>query len=109
VPVGFRLILPTCHANYCSENILFRAMVDEFVPPKWAKLIIVGGDAAYGSQANMDMGKARAKTDTARRWGFVFAIARSWKTVEDKALKNLRHSRSACNAFIINRLYLLLS
>jgi hypothetical protein len=25
----------------------------------------------------------------ARRWGFVFAIARTWKTVEDKTLKNL--------------------
>jgi hypothetical protein len=37
----------------------------------------------------MDMVKARAKTDTARRWGFVFAIARTWKTVEDKSLKNL--------------------
>src|SRR5262245_52673060 len=37
----------------------------------------------------MDMVKTRAKTDTARRWGFVFAIARTWKTVEDKSLKNL--------------------
>jgi hypothetical protein len=37
----------------------------------------------------MDMGKARAQTDTARRWGFVFALARPWKTVEDKSLKNL--------------------
>ena len=24
-----------------------------------------------------------------RRWGFVFAIARTWKTVEDKAIKDL--------------------
>src|SRR5215510_6272747 len=37
----------------------------------------------------MDMVTARAKTDTVRRWGFVFAIARTWKTVEDKSLKNL--------------------
>jgi hypothetical protein len=27
--------------------------------------------------------------DPARRWGFVFAIARTWKTVEDKAIKDL--------------------
>ena len=27
--------------------------------------------------------------DPARRWGFVFAIARTWKTVEGKAIKNL--------------------
>ena len=89
VPVGFRLILPKRHAEYRSENALCREMVDEFAPPTWAKLIIVGGDAAYGSKANMDMVKARARTDTVRRWGFVFAIARTWKTVEDKSLKNL--------------------
>ena len=89
VPVGFRLILPKRHAHYRSENVLFREMVGEFVPPSWAKLVIVGGDAAYGSKANMDMVKDRDKADTARRWGFVFAIARTWKTVEEKTLKNL--------------------
>jgi DDE family transposase len=89
IPVSFRLILPKGHAEYRSENALFREMVGEFVPPRWAKLVIVGGDAAYGSKANMDMVKARAKADTARRWGFVFAIARTWKTVEDKSIKNL--------------------
>lgn len=64
-------------------------MVEEFVPPSWAKLVIVGGDAAYGSQANMQMGQARDRTDTARRWAFVFAIARTWKTGDEKTLKNL--------------------
>jgi hypothetical protein len=37
----------------------------------------------------MAMVKDRDKADTARRWGFVFAIARTWKTVEEKTLKNL--------------------
>jgi Transposase DDE domain len=89
VPVGFRLILPKRHAGYRSENALFREMVGAFVPPSWAKLVIVGGDAAYGSKANMAMVQARDKADTARRWGFVFAIARTWKTVEEKSLKKL--------------------
>jgi hypothetical protein len=89
VPVGFRIILPKRHAAYRSENVWFREMVGEFVPPSWAKLIIVGGDAAYGSKANMTMVKDRDKADTARRWGFVFAIARTWKTVEDKSIKDL--------------------
>ena len=31
----------------------------------------------------------REKTDGARRWAFVFALARTWKTVEGKSLKNL--------------------
>jgi hypothetical protein len=89
VPVGLRLILPKCHAEYRSENMLFREMVEEFVPPPWAKLVIVGGDAAYGSQDNIRMVQARDQTDTARRWAFVFALARTWKTVEGKSLKNL--------------------
>jgi hypothetical protein len=45
-----------------AENALFREMVGAFVPPRWAKLVIVGGDAAYGSKANMDMVKDRDKT-----------------------------------------------
>jgi hypothetical protein len=89
LPVGFRLILPKRHAGYRSENALLRDMVEEFVPPRWAKLVIVGGDAAYGSKANIRMVQDRDKADAACRWSFVFAIARTWKTVEEKALKNL--------------------
>jgi len=89
VPVGMRLILPKCHADYRSENALFREMVSAFVPPRWAKLVVVCGDAAYGSQDNIRMVQARDQADTARRWAFVFAIARPWKTVEDKTIKTL--------------------
>ena len=89
LPVGFRLILPKRHAGYRSENAVFREMVGEFVPPSWAKLVIVGGDAADGSKANIRMVQDRDKADTARRWAFVFAIARTWKTVEEQSLKNL--------------------
>src|SRR5215217_6795403 len=78
LPVGFRLIVPKRHAGYRSENALFREMVSAFVPPPWAKLGVVGGDAAYGSQANMRMVQERDKADAARRWGFVFAIARTY-------------------------------
>jgi hypothetical protein len=89
VPVGFRLILPKRHTEEHSENALFREMVSAFVPPSWAKLVSVGGDAAYGSKANMPMVQDRDKADTARRWRFVFAITRTWKTVEEKTLTNL--------------------
>jgi DDE family transposase len=89
LPVGLRLLLPKRHAGDRSENTLFRAMVGAFVPPRWAKWVIVGGDAADGSQANMRMVQDRDKADTARRWGFVFAIARTWKTAAEKTIKNL--------------------
>src|SRR2546423_3753148 len=89
IPVGFRLMLPKRHARYRSETALFREMVGKFVPPSWAKLMIVGRDVAYGSKANMDMVKDGDTADTARRWDFVFATARTWKTLEEKTLKNL--------------------
>ncbi len=89
IPVAFRLILPKTHQAYRTENDLFREMVIGFSPPLWAKLVIVGGDAAYGSKANMQMVKDRDQADTERRWGFVFAIARTWKTTQDKTLKDL--------------------
>jgi hypothetical protein len=46
VPGGFRLMLPKRHAAYRSANTLLREMVGEFPPPSWAKLVMVGGDAA---------------------------------------------------------------
>jgi len=89
LPVAFRLIRVKTHPEYQTENALFREMVQRFVPPPWATRVIVEGDAAYGSQDNMKMVMQRDAADPARRWGFVFAIARTWKTVEDKAIKDL--------------------
>jgi Transposase DDE domain len=88
-PVAFRLIRPKSHPAYQTENALFREMVGRFVPPPWAKRVIVVGDAAYGSQDNIKMVMKRDADEPARRWGFVFAMARTGKTVEDKAIKAL--------------------
>lgn len=89
IPVGFRLILPKTHPDYQTENALFRQMVVQFIPPAWAKRVIVQGDAAYGSKANMQMVKQRDKADPNRVWRFVFGIARTWKTEDGKSLKDL--------------------
>jgi hypothetical protein len=88
-PVAFRLIRPKTHPEYRTENALFREMVSHFVPPPWAKRVMVTGDAAYGSQEHRQMVLKRDADDPARRWGFGLAIARTWKTVEDKAIKDL--------------------
>jgi hypothetical protein len=89
LPVAFRLIRPKSHPKYQTENELFREMVRAFRPPTWAKVVIVEGDAAYGSQDNMKMVMERDAEDAERIWGFLFAIARTWKTVEGKAIKDL--------------------
>jgi hypothetical protein len=46
LPVGCRRMLPKRHAGYRRENTLLREMVGAFVAPRWATLVIVGGDAA---------------------------------------------------------------
>src|SRR4029453_5833273 len=89
LPVAFRLIRRKTDPAYQPENPLFRGMGQTFVPPPWAPRVVVEGDAEYGSQDNMKMVMQRDANDPARRWGFVFAIARTWKTVEDKAIKDL--------------------
>jgi hypothetical protein len=89
VPVAFRLMRPKTHPYSCTENELFREMVMGFMPPAWATDILVEGDAAYGSHANMQMVQQRDAADPTRTWGFLFAIPRTWKTVEGKALKDL--------------------
>ena len=89
LPAAFRLIRPKNHPEYQNENELFREMVKQFNPPSWAKVVVVEGDAAYGSQENMQMVMQRDADDPERQWGYVFAIARTWKTVDDKAIKDL--------------------
>ena len=88
LPAAFRLIGPKSHPEYQKENELFREMVAQFNPPWWAKVVVVEGDAAYGSQENMKMVMQRDSDDAQRQWGYVFAMARTWKTVEDKAIKD---------------------
>jgi len=89
LPVAFRLIRPKSHPEDQPEKARCREMVGCFVPPTWAKRVIVEGDAASGSQDNRKRVMPRDADDPARQWGLVFAMARTWKTVEGKALKDL--------------------
>jgi hypothetical protein len=89
LPGAFRLIRPKNHPESPTENVLFREMVSTFTPPAWATTVIVEGAAASGSQANSKRVHQRDADETARRWGVVCAIARTWKTVEAKASKDL--------------------
>ena len=88
IPVDFRIIFPKAHPEYKTENALFREMVQKFNPPLWAKRVIVGGDAAYSSKENMQMVQQRDQQESNRSWRFVFGIARTWKTPQDKSLKD---------------------
>jgi hypothetical protein len=89
VLAAFRLILPTSHPGYRKEHTLFREMLRAFQPPAWAEQVLVEGDAAYGAKANINLVTQLDKADAARSWNVVFAIARTWKTTDDKSLKHL--------------------
>jgi hypothetical protein len=75
LPVALRLIRVKTPPEYQTDNALCREMVE--------------GDAASGSYEQMQRVLQRDTDDPARRWGLVFAIARTWKTVEDQAIKDL--------------------
>ena len=76
LPVALRLIL-------CRE------MGRGVVSPPGAKRSIVAGDAAYGSQEKLKLVLKREADAPTRRCGFVCAMARPWKTIAGKALKDL--------------------
>jgi hypothetical protein len=80
---------PHSHPAYQPEHALLREMVGRFVAPPGATRVMVEGAAAYGSHENIKMVQQRDAADAARRWGFVCAMARPWKTVEAQAIKDV--------------------
>jgi len=99
IPVDFEIVRPKDHPDYRKENELFRQMLSHFQPPAWARMVIVLGDAAFAAKANMKLIQAKDQDDPQRRWGFVFAIARTWKMADGKSLKNLvKHTPHRCYA-----------
>lgn len=92
LPVDFEMILPKKDSNYQTENTLFLKMLERFTAPSWVKKIIVIGDTAYASKANIKAIKAlnlAALKTNKPSWGFVFAIAKTWNQENGKSLKDL--------------------
>ena len=92
IPVDFYIVLPKEDPDYENENKLFRKMLERLEPPDWAEVVIVVGDTAFASIENMKLVKNIDKSDRRRGWGFVFAIARTWKMNDDKSLKKSGHT-----------------
>lgn len=79
VPVAIAVVDPRRKGQ---QNILFRRMLRQFVPPTWARSIIVEADAGF------------AATKTFRLlgrlgYGYVFAVARTRKFTDGKRLRDL--------------------
>jgi hypothetical protein len=82
VPVDFALLKRKGTPGYQTENALFRQMLQAFQPPAWCQEVVVVADAAYASQANL------ALIQELGYW-YVFALPRTWKFTNGKALKAL--------------------
>jgi hypothetical protein len=93
IPVACRIILPTAHPQDRTDNALCRDMLRAFKPPSWGEQVIVEGEAASGANATIALGTHRDHTDRSRDGHGVFALARTWKTVEDKARTTLGRHR----------------
>jgi Transposase DDE domain len=87
VPVRTAVVDPQIKGH---QNLLFRQMVKNFIPPAWVKAVIVEADAAFAAKATL-------KLIAEQRWGYVFGLARTWKLADGTHLRDLaRQTTHAC-------------
>jgi hypothetical protein len=87
VPVRAAVVDPKIQGH---QNLLFRQMVQNFVPPAWVKAVIVEADAAFAAKATL-------KSIADRGWGYVFGLARTWKLADGTHLRDVaRHTTHSC-------------
>jgi Transposase DDE domain group 1 len=89
VPVAVGLIDPQCRGH---QNRLFRQMLTDFVPPAWARQIVVVADAGFAANATMRLIAEKHST-------YVFAMPRTRKFTNGKHLRDLvQHLPKSCYA-----------
>jgi hypothetical protein len=87
VPIRAAVVDPTIKGH---QNLLFRQMLRDFVPPAWVKAVIVEADAAFAAKATL-------KSIADRGWSYVFGLARTWKLADGTHLRDLaRHTTHTC-------------
>jgi hypothetical protein len=87
VPVALALIDPAIKGH---QNILFRQMLKDFVPPAWVQRVVVVADAGFAANATL-----RLITD--QHYTYVFAMPRTRKFTNGKHLRDLvQHLPKSC-------------
>lgn len=82
VPVAIALMDPKKKGQ---QNELFRQMLQDFVPPAWARQVIVIADAGYAAKATL-------RLIMQKQYDYVLALPRTWKLADGTPLRNLaRH------------------
>ena len=87
VPVALAPIDPQIKGH---QNILFRQMLQDFVPPTWVRQMVVVADAGFAANATM-------RLITEKHYGYVFAMPRTRKFTNGKYLRDLvQHLPQGC-------------
>jgi hypothetical protein len=79
VPVALCVVDPQRKGH---ANILFRQMLRRFVPPAWARQVIVEADAGFAATKTFHLLERLG-------YGYVFAVARTRKFTDGKHLRDL--------------------
>jgi hypothetical protein len=79
VPVALALIDPKIKGH---QNILFRQMLKDFVPPAWVRQVVVVADAGFAANATLHL-------ITEIHYTYVFAMPRTRKFTNGKHLRDL--------------------
>jgi hypothetical protein len=87
VPVRAAVVDPQIPGH---QNLLFRQMLQDFVPPTWVKEVVVEAAAAFAAKATL-------KLIAEQGWGYVFGLARTWKLADGTHLRDVaRHTTHGC-------------
>ena len=79
IPVDVALVRPKPAADYQTANALFRQMLRSFVPPGWAKTVIVVADAGFPAKDTLRLIQQRG-------FFFVMSLPRTWKFADNHRL-----------------------
>ena len=87
VPIALGLIDPKIRGH---QNILFRQMLRDFVPPAWVRQIVVVADAGFAANETL-------RLIAEQRYTYVFAMPRTRKFTNGKHLRDLvQHLPKSC-------------
>ena len=87
VPVALAPIAPHIKGH---QNILFRQMLKDFVPPAWTRQVVVVADAGFAANETL-------RLITEQNYTYVFAMPRTRKFTNGKHLRDLvQHLPKSC-------------
>jgi Transposase DDE domain len=79
IPLALVPIDPQCRGH---QNLLFRQMLKAFVPPTWARQVVVVADAGFAANETL-------RLMAAKQYAYVFAMPRTRKFTTGKHLRDM--------------------